>query len=59
MFKMVGSNSDGWVPNEHWKEAQVVCRDAFGLWMEAMREENDPKMTEEKARKLWPFEAIQ
>lgn len=56
MFKMVGSNSDGWVPNEHWEDAQIICRDAFGQWMEAMRDENDPNMTEEKARRLWPFD---
>ena len=59
IFKMVGSNSDGWVPNEHWKEAQVICRDAFGLWMEAVEEENDPNMTVEEARRLWPFEIVQ
>lgn len=58
MFKTVGSNSDGWVPNEHWEDAQLICRDAFEQWMEAMRDENDPNMTEEKARRLWPFEVV-
>lgn len=55
MFKIIGSNSDGWVPNEQWEDAQYACRDAFEQWMETMRDEADPTMTEEKARRLWPF----
>ncbi|KAF2664385.1 kinase subdomain-containing protein [Microthyrium microscopicum] len=56
MFKLVGSNSDGWVPNEHWEEAQNACREGFELWMETVMEEADSTMTKERAKRLWPFD---
>jgi hypothetical protein len=55
MYKVIGANSDGWVPNEQWEDAQYFCRDGYEQWMEMVRENADPTMTEEKAQKLWPF----
>ncbi|EFR05414.1 hypothetical protein MGYG_08426 [Nannizzia gypsea CBS 118893] len=54
------TTSDGWIPNELWKDAKEANRMAYEQWMETAREaeaRGDDDMTVEKAEKLWPFDA--
>ena len=55
-MRMLGSNSDGWVPTEIWEAAKVVHKEAFEQWMESVRESEDPDMSEDRGRKLWPWD---
>lgn len=58
--RVLDTDSDGWVPTGTWEWSKAVHRDAFNKWMETAREaeeRGDDEMTEEKARRMWPFDA--
>ncbi|KAL8742757.1 MAG: hypothetical protein Q9190_004805, partial [Brigantiaea leucoxantha] len=54
------TNSDGWVPTDAWEESKAAHREAFETWMQTTRDAartgKDDIMTEEEARRLWPFD---
>ncbi len=53
------TSSDGWVPADAWERSKMAHRDAFENWMLTARDakrRGDNEMTEEKARKMWPFD---
>jgi hypothetical protein len=54
--RAANSNLDGWVPSEAWDAAKEAHKMAFEQWMQTVRENNDPEMTEEKGRRIWPFD---
>lgn len=55
LMNSLGTNSDGWIPNELWDDAQEAHRSAYKVWLEAAR--GDETMTEGRAERLWPFDA--
>lgn len=59
LTKFLDTNSDGWIPNEAWEASLEAHRALYEQWMEAAREVEDEneKMTDEKADKLWPWDA--
>ena len=56
LIRASNSNSDGWVPAGEYERAKEVHNVAFEEWMQRVREDDDPAMTEEKGRMLWPFD---
>ncbi|KAB8268648.1 hypothetical protein BDV30DRAFT_230555 [Aspergillus minisclerotigenes] len=55
----LGTDSDGWVPNDVWEAAKDVHRAAYNEWMETARnvEAKGDELTVEKADRLWPFDS--
>jgi hypothetical protein len=47
---------DGWVPAERWCEVLKLHETVYNNWIEAARTEGDPGLTEERARKMWPYD---
>lgn len=59
LIRVLDTNSDGWVPADAWEWSKMAHRDAFNKWMQTAREAKGTghdEMTEEKARRLWPFD---
>ena len=59
LIRVLDTNSDGWVPADAWERSKMAYRDAFENWMQTARDakrRGDDEMTEEKARKMWPFD---
>lgn len=63
LMRVLDTNSDGWVPTEAWEWSKKVNREAFDEWMKTSRAvknelegRGDDGMSEEKARRLWPFD---
>jgi len=56
LVHLADSNADGWVHPADWDAAKEANRKAFEERMQTVKESSDPDMTEEKARKLWPFD---
>ena len=59
LIRSLDTNSDGWVPADAWQWSKVAHREAFEEWMQTARDaEGTGKddMTEEKARRMWPFD---
>lgn len=53
------SNGDGWRPTEVFEAAEEAHKAAFEEWMRSNRDEfrdGDEEATEERARKLWPWD---
>jgi len=48
LMRGLGSNLDGWLPVESWESAEEAHRGAFEIWMEMVRESEDPEMNEER-----------
>ncbi|CZT04058.1 uncharacterized protein RCO7_05657 [Rhynchosporium graminicola] len=53
--RALDADSDGWVPAENWAGATKEHRKVFSLWMESIRESGG---SEDRARKLWPFDQV-
>ncbi|KAB8200234.1 hypothetical protein BDV34DRAFT_217358 [Aspergillus parasiticus] len=55
----LGTDSDGWVPNDVWEVAKDAHRAAYNEWMETVRnaEAKGDELTVEKADRLWPFDS--
>lgn len=55
----LGTNSDGWVPNDAWDATRVPYRAAYDEWIQTAREAEakGEDMTVAKADKMWPFDA--
>ncbi|GMG07999.1 unnamed protein product [Aspergillus oryzae] len=55
----LGTDSDGWVPNDVWEAAKDAHRAAYNEWMETARnvEAKGDELTVEKADRLWPFDS--
>ncbi|KAH8710214.1 hypothetical protein GQ44DRAFT_626808 [Phaeosphaeriaceae sp. PMI808] len=56
LVRSMNSNIDGWVPPEDWEAAQDANQSVFEEWMKTASQSDDPDMTEERSRKLWPFD---
>ena len=59
LIRVLNTNSDGWIPADAWESSKVAHRDAFEKWMQTARGATgtgNEKMTEAKARKMWPFD---
>lgn len=63
LMRVLDIDSDGWVPAEAWEWSKKTHRDAFDEWMqtssvveEEMEGRSDDGMSEEKAKRLWPFD---
>ena len=59
LIRVLDTNSDGWVPADAWEWSKMAHRDAFEKWMQTARDAErigDNEMTEEKARRMWPFD---
>ncbi|PIG86651.1 hypothetical protein AARAC_005358 [Aspergillus arachidicola] len=54
----LGTDSDGWVPNDVWEAAKDAHRAAYNEWIETARnaEAKGDELTVEKADRLWPFD---
>jgi Phosphotransferase enzyme family len=55
----LGSDADGWRPSEMFESAREVHKAAFKEWLRSNRDEfdkGDVAATEERARKLWPWD---
>lgn len=59
LIHALDTNSDGWIPTDAWERSKVAHKEAFENWMQTARDAEatgDGDMTEEKARRLWPFD---
>lgn len=59
LIHALDTNSDGWVPTHAWEWSKVAHRVAFEKWVQTARDAEgtgEDDMTEEKARRLWPFD---
>jgi hypothetical protein len=52
----LNSSTDGWVPPEAWEAAKDANQALFEEWMKTVAESEDPDLSEERGRKLWPFD---
>ena len=48
--------SDGWVAADRWEDVLELHEEFYNNWMEAAAAPGDDDMTEDKARKMWPFD---
>ncbi|TVY45435.1 Altered inheritance of mitochondria protein, mitochondrial [Lachnellula occidentalis] len=53
--RALDADSDGWVPAENWEVATKEHQNIFAQWMESIR---DSGSSEDRARKLWPFDQV-
>ncbi|KAF7944453.1 hypothetical protein EAE96_010845 [Botrytis aclada] len=56
LIKLLRTDSDGWVPTEHWEEVRRAHKEIFDLALKTAREGEDESMTEKDVRELWPFD---
>lgn len=59
LMRVLDTNSDGWVPADAWEWSKTAHRDAFRTWMETAKNSEGTghdEMSEQKARRLWPFD---
>ncbi|KAF2452260.1 kinase-like domain-containing protein [Lineolata rhizophorae] len=56
LIRATNSNSGGWVPSDHWDAANEAHQLAYEEWMQTARDGDESEMTEEKAKKMWPFD---
>ena len=56
LIKVLGTDSDGWVPTDRWDEVSHAHKAVFDLALETAREGIDESMSEEDVRELWPFD---
>jgi hypothetical protein len=54
VMKILGTDSDGWVPTNVWEESKIAHQSMLDLWLRSAEE--DKGMTWEKACQLWPFD---
>lgn len=57
LMDIIGCDSDGWVPSDHFDAARAICHDGYMQGMKAASECVDAYMDTEKFSKLWPFDA--
>ena len=58
-MQALDTDSDGWVPNDAWEWSKVAHGEALVTWMQIARDGEgigEDDMTEEKARRVWPFD---
>ena len=53
--RALDADSDGWVPAENWEMAKKEHKTLFDQWMESIKESGG---SEDRARKLWPFDEV-
>lgn len=58
LMKMLDTNSDGWVSADRWEVVKSVHDELYQGWLNTAKDEQDPDLSEDKARKLWPFDAV-
>ena len=56
LIKVLGTDSDGWVPVDRWEEVNRAHKVVFDLALETAREGVDDSMSEADLRELWPFD---
>ena len=47
---------DGWVPTHLWEATKLGHKEAFDEVVQTVRDTGDQSMSEEKLRKMWPFD---
>jgi hypothetical protein len=59
LMRVLDTNSDSGVPTDEWRKAKLAHHEAFVEWMQTAKyavATGDQDMSEDKARKLWPFD---
>lgn len=60
LVEILNTTSDGWVPPEFWSATKTRHKEVFDGFVSAVRTAEvtdvDETMTEEKLRKMWPFD---
>ncbi|KAL3422795.1 hypothetical protein PVAG01_04542 [Phlyctema vagabunda] len=56
LMKMLGTDSDGWVPLDRWEEVRRAHKAVFEMALETAREGENASMSEDDVRELWPFD---
>lgn len=54
--EMIGTDSEGWVHPEDWEAAKETHKDAFEWWLQDAEESDEPGISAESIKKLWPFD---
>lgn len=59
LMRTLATDSDGWVPIDAWEGTKVKHREVFEQWIQIARDAErtgEDDMTEEMARRVWPFD---
>ncbi|MCJ1382441.1 hypothetical protein MMC17_005554 [Xylographa soralifera] len=53
---LLDTTPDGWVPTQLWEATKSAHKEAFDEIVKAVRDADEESMSEEKLRKIWPFD---
>lgn len=56
LTKTIRCDMDGWVNNDAYALAKELCHEAYFGYLETVKEQRPPGMSEEEAIELWPFD---
>lgn len=59
LASLLNTASDGWVPTDCWEATKSAHKEAFDIFLQEVREEHardKDQMSEDKLRKIWPFD---
>ena len=59
LISLLNTTPDGWVPTRDWEATKSAHKEAFEVFVQAVRDEriiDDQSMSEEDLRRIWPFE---